>query len=87
MEYSLYSNKSCARRRRPSMTLSMQEDRESEDDWDLSEASQPSCLYSMEAEDYCRSSYAMQSAHDREYPGTHSGFLLLIWRTEPAAGE
>ena len=23
----------------------------------------------------------------REYPGTHSGFLLLIWRTEPAAGE
>lgn len=62
-------------------------DRESEDDWDLSEASQPSCLYSMEAEDYCRSSYAMQPAHDREYPGTHSGFLLLIWRTEPAAGE
>ena len=61
--------------------------RESEDDWDLSEASQPSCLYSMEAEDYCRSSYAMQPAHDREYPGTHFGFLLLIWRTEPAAGE
>ena len=26
MEYSLYSNKSCARRRRPSMTLSMQEE-------------------------------------------------------------
>lgn len=53
----------------------------------LSEASQPSCLYSMEAEDYCRSSYVMKPAHDREYPGIHSGFLLLIWRTEPAAGE
>ena len=41
MEYSLNSNKSCARRRRPSMTLSMRRsqimgDRESEDDWDLS---------------------------------------------------